>query len=332
MKIDALEMSQDALRLNRQGVLRDLAESTGGFLVAETNDLRPGLERVMADLREYHEVGYVPTNPKADGRWRAISVKVSRPGVVVRTRRGYYAMPPGAPVVLPHELALAEAIAARPMPRDVEHRAATLRFAGGDRETETLVWVEVPFADLRFARDETTFHGHISLLGQVEGREGKARRAAQPRRADRGAARRARQHARADHGGQADAPPPAGTVLSRDGGRGPGERARRCPADVVRDPRSGPGPDPRERGHGARRRGRRDCGDGRRPSPRRLPARHSAPRRCVSGGNARPVAPAQPLRRPGRPPARSGAGHPTRRPDGGPREAGAPRAATRMGA
>ncbi len=145
MGIDPSEMAQDALRLNRQGVLRDLAESTGGFLVAETNDLRPGLERVVADLRAYYEVGYVPPNPKADGRWRAISVKVSRPGVVVRTRRGYYALPPGAPVVLPYELALAEALAASAdaargrAPR----RHAALRGRRG-RETETLVWVEVP--------------------------------------------------------------------------------------------------------------------------------------------------------------------------------------------
>ena len=172
MGIDPSEMSQDALRLNRQGVLRDLAESTGGFLVAETNDLRPGLERVMADLRAYYEVGYVPPNPKADGRWRAISVKVSRPGVVVRTRRGYYAMPPGAPVVLPYELALAEALAASPMPRDVEHRAATLRFAGGEAETELLVWVEVPHAGLSLTRDETTYRGRVSLLGQVKDEKG----------------------------------------------------------------------------------------------------------------------------------------------------------------
>ena len=165
-------MAQDALRLNRQGVLRDLAESTGGFLVAETNDLRPGLERVMADLRAYYEVGYVPPNPKADGRWRAISVKVSRPGVVVRTRRGYYALPPGAPVVLPYEMALAEALAAQPMPREVEHRAATLRFAGGGPETETLLWVEVPHAGLTLTRGETTYHGRVSLLGQVKDEKG----------------------------------------------------------------------------------------------------------------------------------------------------------------
>ena len=170
--IDSSAMSQDALRLNRQGVLRDLAESTGGFLVAETNDLRPGLERVVADLRAYYEVGYVPPNPKADGRWRAISVKVSRPGVVVRTRRGYYALPPGAPVVLPYELALAEALATSPMPHDVEHRAATLRFAGGEAQTETLVWVEVPLAGLALAPGETTYGGHVSMLAQVKDETG----------------------------------------------------------------------------------------------------------------------------------------------------------------
>jgi VWFA-related protein len=162
----------DALRLNRQGVLRDLAESTGGFLVAETNDLRPGLERVVSDLRAYYEVGYTAPDPKADGRWRAISVKVSRPGVVVRTRRGYYALPPGSPAVLPYELPLAEALAASPMPRDVEHRAATLRFAGGEAETETLVWVEVPLAGLSLIRAEATFQGHVSLLGEVKDEKG----------------------------------------------------------------------------------------------------------------------------------------------------------------
>jgi VWFA-related protein len=168
----ASETTSDALRLDRQGVLRDLAESTGGFLVADTNDLRPGLERAVADLRAYYEVGYVPPDPRADGRWRSIAVKVSRPGVVVRTRRGYYALPPGSPAVLPFELALAEALAASTMPREVEHRAATLHFAGGEAETETLVWVEVPAAGLAFAKGETTWRGHVSLLADVKDEKG----------------------------------------------------------------------------------------------------------------------------------------------------------------
>ena len=168
----ASETAADALRLNRQAALGDLAASTGGFLVAETNDLRPGLERVVADLRSYYDVGYVPTNPKADGKWRAIEVKVARPGAVVRTRRGYYAMPPGSPVVLPRELPLAEALAAAPMPRDLDVRAAVLHFAGPGSTTEALVWVEVPLAGVSLTRGDTTYHGELSLLGQVKDEKG----------------------------------------------------------------------------------------------------------------------------------------------------------------
>ena len=81
-------------------------------------------------------------------------------------------MPPGAPVVLPYELALAEALVAQPMPREVEHRAATLRFAGAGPETETLLWVEVPHAGLSLTRGETTYHGRVDLLGQVKDEKG----------------------------------------------------------------------------------------------------------------------------------------------------------------
>ena len=84
-----------SLRLNTQANLRDVAEATGGFLVAETNDLSSGLERIGADLRGYYELAYYPFNPFADGTFRTIEVKVARPGVEVRTRRGYFARPPG---------------------------------------------------------------------------------------------------------------------------------------------------------------------------------------------------------------------------------------------
>ncbi len=166
------EIASDALRLNRQGVLQDLAESTGGFLVAETNDLRPGLDRVVSDLRSYYEVGYVPPSSKADGRWHDISVKVSRPGVVVRTRRGYFASPAGSLVIQPYEMPLAEALAAKPLPRELEHRASTLRFASAGEVVETLVWVEVPLAGVDFASADPVYRARVSVLGQVRDEEG----------------------------------------------------------------------------------------------------------------------------------------------------------------
>lgn len=169
-EILAPEIGAAAIRMNVQGNLQDLSESTGGFLIANTNDLRPGLARVGSDLSHFYEVAYVPPNPMADGRFRSIQVKVLRPGLTVRTRRGYYALPPGAAVVLPYELALAQALEAPTPPRAFDLRAATLDFAGAADERETVLLVEVPLSGLRFTRDEAThtYRAWMSLLGLVK--------------------------------------------------------------------------------------------------------------------------------------------------------------------
>jgi VWFA-related protein len=71
-----------------------LAADTGGFSLGDTNDLAGGLARIGRESRSYYLLGYAPTNRAADGRFRKIEVRVLRPGVTVRARRGYYA--PGA--------------------------------------------------------------------------------------------------------------------------------------------------------------------------------------------------------------------------------------------
>ena len=68
-----------------------LAADTGGFSVSDRNDLGPALIRIGRESRSYYLLGYAPTNRKADGRFRTISVEVARPGVTLRARRGYYA-------------------------------------------------------------------------------------------------------------------------------------------------------------------------------------------------------------------------------------------------
>jgi VWFA-related protein len=68
-----------------------LARDTGGFTVAKTNDLETGIVRIGRESRSYYLLGYVPGNIPRDGRFRKIEVRVRRPGVVVRARRGYYA-------------------------------------------------------------------------------------------------------------------------------------------------------------------------------------------------------------------------------------------------
>ena len=238
-----------------------------------------------------------PAHPKGRRPLAPISVKVSRPGVVVRTRRGYYALPPGAPVVLPYELALAEALAASPMPHDVEHRAATLRFAGGEAQTETLVWVEVPLAGLALTPGETTYRGHVSLLAQVKDETGTLVARLSHDAPIEGPLAEARERARADHGGPADAPPSPGAIRPRDGGPGPPEAVGSAPGVPRRDSRARPVAQPGQRRDRARRRGGRGRARPGRPSSRGPFARDPASRPVVPRGNTGRLALLQPLRR-----------------------------------
>ena len=77
----------------RQTSLRDLALATDGLAIVATNDLEAGLRRVTADLSSYYLLAYYSTG-KFDGRFHSISVRVKRPGVQVRARRGYLAPTP----------------------------------------------------------------------------------------------------------------------------------------------------------------------------------------------------------------------------------------------
>jgi len=71
--------------------LRVLALNTDGIAVVDSNDLDKGLKRIADDLSSYYLIGYYSSNSKLDGSFRTIKVRVTRPGVDVRSRRGYRA-------------------------------------------------------------------------------------------------------------------------------------------------------------------------------------------------------------------------------------------------
>jgi len=74
---------------HRQDALRFLAADTDGTSVINTNNIDAALSRIVDDLSSYYLMGYYTTNTKLDGRFRSITVRVKRPGVTVRARKGY---------------------------------------------------------------------------------------------------------------------------------------------------------------------------------------------------------------------------------------------------
>jgi VWFA-related protein len=71
--------------------LAEMAAVTGGTFFHNSNDIFAGLQRAFADGRQYYMLSYVPNNATSDGKFRAISVRVRDPKLVVRAKRGYWA-------------------------------------------------------------------------------------------------------------------------------------------------------------------------------------------------------------------------------------------------
>lgn len=73
-------------------VLRTLAQTTGARAFFVDNEVQlPGIYTQIADeLASQYTIGYVSRNPRRDGAWRQIAIRVSEPGVVARTKAGYY--------------------------------------------------------------------------------------------------------------------------------------------------------------------------------------------------------------------------------------------------
>jgi VWFA-related protein len=177
-QVKAMENAESSILKNAQQNLASLAESTGGFLVADTNDLRAPMRRVAAELSSYYEISYVPQDREYDGKFRAVAVKTSRADVVLQTRSGYFALPPnegGAPNLLGFEPPMLAALNSAKPPRDFDYLATAMRFASGAGGTQYALIIEAPLANLTLVADHEkkvyrTHFAMLALLKNVEGR------------------------------------------------------------------------------------------------------------------------------------------------------------------
>jgi len=83
----------DAKRVQNQGALKTLAEKSGGTFVSTPGGaaMRDAFEKIVEDLGVQYTLGYSPLNTKKDGKWRAIELRVAKPNLTIRTRKGYNA-------------------------------------------------------------------------------------------------------------------------------------------------------------------------------------------------------------------------------------------------
>jgi len=73
-------------------VLRQLSQETGGrvFFPTSIAELPKIYEQISEELASQYTMAYSSKNPMRNGAWRRIDVRVNKPGLTARTRRGYY--------------------------------------------------------------------------------------------------------------------------------------------------------------------------------------------------------------------------------------------------
>lgn len=171
------DRAMDAIRANPQVALAELAESTGGFLIANTNDFRQPLRRLTEEANGYYEVLYRPANANLDGRFRTIEVKVNQRDVKVQARNGYFALPTLGErhAVFPYEVPLLKALAEKPLPRGVEFRSSVLRFrpAAAGAVQASIVF-DMPMKDVTFrqSEDRKSYRTHVAFLALLKNDRG----------------------------------------------------------------------------------------------------------------------------------------------------------------
>jgi len=83
--------------VSARAFLNGLAESSGGQVYSPIayRDLSAIYQKILDELGSQYVLGYVPDNPRLDGRFHRLKVEVRPKGLQVRHRAGYYAVPGG---------------------------------------------------------------------------------------------------------------------------------------------------------------------------------------------------------------------------------------------
>jgi VWFA-related protein len=158
----------DAQRISQQS-LQVLANETGGFAAVNQNDFAGAFERIVRENSTYYVLGYNPANDRRDGRFRRIDVRVTRPGLQVRSRRGYVA-PRGRapdtprtagndPLDLPAATSLSSPIPLTGIPMTITAAA----FKGAAPNASIAVAVEMRADAFVFAQKNGTFLDRVQV-------------------------------------------------------------------------------------------------------------------------------------------------------------------------
>jgi VWFA-related protein len=147
-----------------QELMYELASGTGGFVIANTNDLLGGMEKIGKEQNEFYLLGYTPAESK-EGSCHSLKVKVDRSGTEARFRTGYC------------NVKAVDYLSGKPEEKDLEARAnsasagnvqAALQapfFYDAPNVARVNVAMDIPGSAISFQKEKGKFRSDLNVLG-----------------------------------------------------------------------------------------------------------------------------------------------------------------------
>lgn len=152
-----------------------LAEQSGGFCIRMGQNPKDPIRGLVQDMASYYEASFVPAVKEYDGKFHAIKVKAVRPGLKLKTRSGYFALPPEPEFAIEaFEQPLLTMLTQPTLPHDLQFEARSLQLGESEDGNTNAVVVQVPLAQLETHDDPNTnlYSTHVSVLAQIKDNSG----------------------------------------------------------------------------------------------------------------------------------------------------------------
>ena len=160
---------------NSRETLSTLATDTGGHMFTDLNNFAPVFQYVQKANTSYYLIGYTPSNPKADGKFRRIRVElVEGRGLKVEARPGYYApVSFGRSSGQQKELQLSEALNSEVPSLDLPLAVETAYFLQSDGHYYVVLAAKIPGSSIPFHQHSSAHQTQFDFAWRATDSQGK---------------------------------------------------------------------------------------------------------------------------------------------------------------
>ncbi len=156
-----------------QELLNTLASDTGGKAFLDSNDFSPAFQQIQHDTEAYYILGFRSTDPRKDGAFRKLTIKLNRQDAKLEYRPGYY-----APADFQHqktedrEAALTEQLHSDTPAVDVSVYLEAFYFRLSANSYDVPMALIVPGSQIPFTRTKDQDKATLDIAAQVKNAQG----------------------------------------------------------------------------------------------------------------------------------------------------------------